>query len=156
MPPAIVHFEAAIIPLNHESSHRTKMKKLMIIAITGAAFVAIAFWMYFSVLDRIQLSDRKHQAGDIALVFLAYAKDHDGHMPSSFGQLSPWDLEQKVMQGVSTVVDREIPRFELVTTDPKDTSDPSGIWVRERYPDSRGRRVVLYTCGAPGVLQESH
>jgi hypothetical protein len=132
------------------------MKKLMIIAITGAAFAGIGLWIYFAVLDRFILAQRKHEAEDIVLVFMAYAKDHDGHMPSSFSQLSPWDREQKDMQGVSIVIEREIPNFELVTTDPTYSPDPSRIWIRERYPDSRGRRVFCYRNGDTGILQESH
>ena len=128
----------------------------MIIGITGAALAGIALWIYFGVLDRVQLYERKHQAEDIVLVFYAYAKDHDGQMPSSFSQLSPWDREQKVMQGISTVVEREIPRFELVTTDPTDAPDPSRVWIRERYPDFRGRRVICYRNGDSGVFQERH
>lgn len=128
----------------------------MIIAITCAALAGIGLWIYFAVLDRFILAQRKHEAEDIVLVFMAYAKDHDGHMPSSFSQLSPWDRNQKIMQGVSTVVDREIPRFELVTTDLTDAPDASQIWIRERQPDFRGRRVVCYRNGDSGVLKESH
>jgi hypothetical protein len=120
--------------------------KILKITSIGAALAGIALWIYFVVQDRIQLARRDNQSKGIFLVCRWYAQDHGGHMPSSFSQLSPWYREQKHDRGVSTVVERELDKFEVVTTDLMETSNPSLILVKERYPDSRGRRGCLL-CG---------
>ena len=120
-----------------------------------AAFVGVVLWTFFLVQDRIQLARRVNQSKDVFLVCRYYARDHGGQMPSSLSQLSPWDREQKHDGGVSAVVERELDRFELVTTDLTDRSNPSLILLRERYPDSRGRRVVCYADGSSQVIREN-
>jgi len=130
--------------------------KILKRAVIVATLAGIALWIYLIIQDRIQLARRDKQAKDILLVCWYYAQDHGGHMPSSFSQLSPWDRKQKHDGGVSTVVERELDNFELVTTGLTETSDPSLVLVRERHPDSHGRRVVGYVDLSAKIIQESH
>jgi len=123
-------------------------------ALTVSVLAGIAVWICFSLQDRFQMARRINQAKDIFLVSRFYAKDHGGRMPGTFDQLSPW-AGPNYGEAVAIVVQRERGKFEFVSKNLTDTSNPSSILVRERSPDSRGWRVIGHADGSAVAVHEN-
>lgn len=118
-------------------------KRLLVTSLLVVADCAIP--IVSTLRERCDLASRRKEAGTIFLASKFYAHDHQGHMPGNFDQLTNYLPKAYALHASG--------RFELVSPGVAETANADAIFVRERYPDKRGRRIVAHIDGSEAVTR---
>jgi len=131
-------------------------------AIIVVSFAIIAIWAFLFLQGRHEMARRVHQVKDILLASKLYSLDHSGRMPGAFDELaslrSKWDghIYYDRTSWSGGFLQRASRELEFVSSDATDKADPFLVVVRERSPDSHGRRIVGYGDMSTRIVQENH